>query len=59
MARLCIKSFPDHGHPFRLFSYVEYDSLPRGDDRHAWHRGRRRIRSMGEQKEERRYRVCT
>lgn len=30
MARLCIKSFLDHGHRFQLFCYKEYDYLPIG-----------------------------
>lgn len=30
LARLCIKSFLDHGHSFQLFTYTHYDNVPEG-----------------------------
>lgn len=30
LARLCIKSFLDHGHSFQLFTYAHYDNVPEG-----------------------------
>lgn len=30
LARLCIKSFLDHGHSFQLFTYTNYDNVPEG-----------------------------